>query len=183
MESMKVKDMMIPLAEYPTVNEDFTIYDPTPCLNHSPSIPVRDYKQRAILVLDQNYDIVGKLSHIALMRGLESGYKRMKESISSLHTGFSPAFMESMFEKYQLWEKPLDHLCGKAATRKIKDIMHIPSDSEYITEDETLDRAIHQIVMGQYQSLLVTSGGKTTGILRASDVFVHICNMIKTCRL
>ena len=38
----------------------------------------RDYKHRAILVLDGNKDIVGKLSHIALMRGLESGYKRME---------------------------------------------------------------------------------------------------------
>jgi CBS domain-containing protein len=183
MASITVKDIMIPLAEYPTINEDFTIYEAVLALEEALKQSDMNYKHRAILVLDKNKDIVGKLSHIALMKGLESGYKNMKESISSLHTDFSPAFMKSMLEKYQLWEKPLDHLCGKAATRKIKDIMYVPSEGEYITKEETLDKAIHQIVMGQYQSLLVTSEGKTTGILRASDVFVHICNMIKTCQL
>ena len=183
MESMKVKEMMVPLAEYATVNEDATLYEAILALEEAQKLPERDYKHRAILVLDKNKDVVGKLSHIALMRGLESGYKRMEESIPSLHTGFSPEFMKSMLTKYHLWEKPLDHLCGKATTRKIKDIMYILSDGEYITEDDPLDTAIHQMVMGQYQSLVVTSEGKITGILRATDVFVHICNMIKACRL
>ena len=183
MESMKVKEIMVPLSEYATVNEDSTIYEAILTLEETHKQSERDYKHRAILVLNKDKDIVGKISHIALMKGLESGYKRMEEPLSSLHTGFSQEFMKSMIEKYHLWEKPLDHLCGKAATRKIKDIMYIPSDGEYITEDEPLDTAIHQMVMGQYQSLLVTSEGKITGILRASDVFAHICNMIKACRL
>ena len=183
MESMKVKDMMIPLAEYPTVNEDFTIYEAILALEETLKQSERNYKHRAILVLNKNKDIVGKLSHIALMRGLESGYKRMEEPVSSLHTGFSSEFMKSMLEKYQLWEKPLDHLCRKAATGKIKDIMHILSDGEYIKEDDPLDTAIHHMVIGEYQSLVVTNEDKITGILRASDVFVYICDMIKVCRL
>ena len=57
MESMKVKDLMIPLAEYPTVNEDSTIYEAILTLEDTHKQSERDYKHRAILVLDKNKDI------------------------------------------------------------------------------------------------------------------------------
>ena len=49
--------------------------------------------------------------------------------------------------------------------------MHVPTEGEYVDEDATQDEAIHQLVLGHHQSLLVTKEGKITGILRLSDVF------------
>ena len=40
--------------------------------------------------------------------------------------------------------------------------------------------AIHQLVMGRHQSLLVTKGKDIVGILRLTDVFREISNKISS---
>ena len=97
--------------------------------------------------------------------------------------GFSPDFLRSMIENYGLWRKPLEGLCRKAAEMKVKDIMHKPAEGEYVGEDASLDTAIHLLVMGRHQSLLVTRGEDIVGILRLSDVFKKVCDSIKACKL
>jgi predicted transcriptional regulator len=57
--------------------------------------------------------------------------------------------------------------------------MQIPSEGEYIEADALLEDAMHQLVLGQHQSLLVTEGGKIVGILRLTDVFATIFHIIK----
>ena len=51
--------------------------------------------------------------------------------------------------------------------------------SEYIDENATLGEATHQLIVQPYLSLLVTSGDEVVGILRLSDVFTKICDIIK----
>jgi predicted transcriptional regulator len=97
--------------------------------------------------------------------------------------GFSPKFIKSMIAQYGLWQKPLDDICRKAAQIKVKDIMYTLTEGEYIEEDASFDEAIHQLVMGHHQSLLVTRAGKIVGILRLTDVFGEICDVIReTCQ-
>jgi predicted transcriptional regulator len=66
---------------------------------------------------------------------------------------------------------------------KAKDIMYKPVEGEYVEADATLDEAIHQLVMGRHQSLLVTEKGRIVGILRLTDVFDQICEVMKTCAI
>ena len=61
--------------------------------------------------------------------------------------------------------------------------MSKPTPGEYIEEDASLDEAIHLLVMGRYQSLLVKKGDSITGILRMSDVFKGICDKVRTCSI
>jgi CBS domain containing-hemolysin-like protein len=68
-------------------------------------------------------------------------------------------------------------------TIKVKEIMYTPTEGEYVDDEATLDQAIHQLVIGRHQSLLVTKGEDIVGILRLTDVFAEICNVIKTCQL
>lgn len=60
-----------------------------------------------------------------------------------------------------------------------------PTEDEYIDEDASLDEAIHQLVMGNRQSLLVKEGrGKdVAGVLRLTDVFAHVFQMMKQCQI
>jgi predicted transcriptional regulator len=88
-----------------------------------------------------------------------------------------------MIESYGLWRKPLEGLCRKAAELKVKHIMHAPAEVEFVGEDATLDTAIHLLVMGRHQSLLVTRGEEIVGVLRLSDVFKKICDNIKACQI
>ena len=59
--------------------------------------------------------------------------------------------------------------------------MSTPTEGEYVSEDASLDVAIHQFVMGQHQSLLVTADTKIVGILRLTDVFAAVFHKMKEC--
>ena len=60
----------------------------------------------------------------------------------------------------------------------------MPEPGEYIDQDKSLDEGIHQLLIGKYQSLLVTEGdGKIVGVLRLTDVFTEIAEKIKTCKV
>jgi predicted transcriptional regulator len=114
---------------------------------------------------------------------LEPRYAEMGELDTLSKTGFSPEFLKSMIEKFALWDKPLTDICGKAAGLKVKDIMYTPTKGEYVEENASLGEAIHQLVMGRHQSLLVTRGEKIVGILRLVDVFGRVSEAMKTCGL
>jgi CBS domain-containing protein len=183
MKSRKVKDLMVPLEEYATVSEDSSLYEAVLALEEAQNRFGKDrYKHRAILVYDKNEKVVGKLSQLDVIKGLEAGYKRLELKGVS-HTGFSPEFIKSLIKQYGLWSKPLEEICTKAADIKVKDVMYTPTEGEYVREDATLDEAIHQLVMGKHQSLLVASQNRIVGILRLTDVFMEVCDLVKACRV
>jgi len=183
MKSRKVKDLMVPLAEYATVNEDASLYAAVLALEEAQKKFRQDaYKHRAILVLDNGGRVVGKLSQLDVIKGLEAGYKKMGDFKGISHTGFSTDFIKSMVDKYDLWQKPLEDLCRRSPHIKVKDVMYRPTEGEYVPEEATLDQALHQLVVGHHQSLLVTKSGKEiVGILRLTDAFQEVCEMIKAC--
>jgi len=74
-------------------------------------------------------------------------------------------------EKYALCEIPFTEMCKRAANLKVKECMYSPSEGEYVEADASLCEAIHILVMGQHQKLLVTREGEIVGVLRLTDVF------------
>lgn len=184
MKSIKVKELMVPLAEYAIVSEEATLYEAIMALEetHERSRPEHE-RHRAVLVLDRNDQLVGKLNIWDVLRGIEPRYKELaypREASSS--PAYGSAFIRSMLETYGLWRKPLSELCAKAGEMSVREVMHIPAQAEFIDEESTLDEAVHQIVMGHHQSLIVTRNENVTGILRLSDVFKAICDGIRACR-
>ncbi len=185
MKTRMVKDLMVPLQEYATVNEEASLYAAVLALEEAQKRFHQDrYKHRAILVLDMSGRVAGKLSQLDVLKGLEAGYKKMGDFKGISHTGFSTEFIKSMVDKYDLWKKPLEDICRRSPHIKVKDIMYTPTEGEYVPMDATLDQAIHQLVVGHHQSLLVTKDGKEiVGILRLTDVFQEISERIKECGL
>ena len=61
--------------------------------------------------------------------------------------------------------------------------MTTPTEGEYIDRNATLDEAIHQLVMGSHQSLLVTDGKDIVGILKLTDVFEEVSDAVAACKL
>ncbi|MBI5896166.1 MAG: hypothetical protein HZB24_09255, partial [Desulfobacterales bacterium] len=71
----------------------------------------------------------------------------------------------------------------KAGQEKVVKYMHRPTEGEYIDQDDSLDKAIHLLVVGHHQSLLVTSGREIVGLLRMTDVFAAVFHAMKECAL
>jgi CBS domain-containing protein len=181
-----VKELMVPLEEYATVDEEATLYDAVMALEKAQEDLDRSfykYLHRAILVLDEDKNVVGKISQLDVLGALEPKYREMEDLDKLSKTGFSPEFMKSMLKQYALWDKPLNQICSKGANKKVKVFMHTPTEGEYIQEDTRLGEAIHQMVLGHHQSLLVTSNKKIAGILRLTDVFMKIFEEMRACQV
>jgi CBS domain-containing protein len=184
MQSIKVSELMVPLAEYATVSEEATLTEAVSALDEAQKRVEGDReKHRAVLALDKKGRVVGKLDQWTVLWGIEPRYKEIGNLRETSRYGFSPEFLKSMIKNYGLWRKPLEGLCRKAADIKVKDVMHTPTEGEYVAEDASLDTAIHLLVMGRHQSLLVTRGEDIVGVLRLSDVFKKVSDNIKACKL
>jgi CBS domain-containing protein len=184
MKSYLVKDLMVPLSEYATVTEDATLYESLLSLEEAQE-KFEDkhtrYRHRAILILDKEGNVVGKLSQLDMIRALEPKYKDMLLGEGSHQYGFTKDFMKSMLEGYNLFANPLDDICRKAGEQTVNKLMSSPTEGEYVSEDASLDFAIHQFIMGNHQSLLVTGGEKIVGILRLTDVFATVFHKMREC--
>jgi len=187
MKTKIVKDVMIPLSEYATVSEDATLYDAIIALEEAQkNFDQTKYRHRAILIYDKNKHITGKVSQLDILRALEPKYNEMKEVRGPSHYGFSKKFLRSIREQFRLFDKPMEEICKEAALVKVKNIMYTPTEGEYVQEHYSLDVAIHRLVMGNRQSLLVTKDGNIkniVGLLRKTDVFMEICEIIKSINL
>ncbi len=186
MKSYLVKDLMVPLEEYATVTEDATLYEAVLSLEEAQeNFEDRHtrYRHRAILILDKDGKVVGKLGQLDVLRALEPKYQDMIQGEGSHRYGFTKHFMKSMLEDYHLFANPLDDICRKAGEKNVKEYMHTPTEGEYVSEDASLDVAMHQLIMGHQQSLLVTAGEKIVGILRLTDVFAAVFHKMKECFL
>jgi CBS domain-containing protein len=183
-QEIRVRDLMVPLEEYATVSEDATLYEAVVALEEAQMrFDKRKDPHRAILVLNKEGKVVGKLSEHDVIRGLEPKYDRIGDFKGSSRMGFSPEFIRSLLKNYGLWEKPLHEICRKASEVKVKDIYYTPTKGEFVKEDDTLNTAIHQLIVGHHQSLLVLRGQDVVGILRLSDVFREVCRLIKECKI
>ena len=186
MKTITVKDLMVPIEEYATVSQEATLYEAVLELEKAQERLDRDkylYLHRAVLVYDAKGEIVGKVSQLDALRALEPKYRDMGEPGSLSKAGFSASFLRSMLQQYSLWDKPLSDNCTKAGQVKVKKFMHTPSEGEFVEEDATLEKAIHLLVMGRHQSLLVTRGQDIVGVLRLTDVFKDIFQRVKACAI
>ena len=183
-KSYLVKDLMVPLSEYATVTEDATLYEAVLSLEEAQE-KFEDrhtrYRHRAILIFDKDGQVVGKLSQLDVLRALEPKYQKMIQGEGLHRFGFTKDFEESILEDYHLFASPLDDICRKAGEQSVKKFMYTPSEVEYVSEDASLDVAMHQFIMGHHQSLLVTAGEKIVGILRLTDVFAAVFHKMKEC--
>ncbi|HHE74663.1 MAG: CBS domain-containing protein [Deltaproteobacteria bacterium] len=182
MKEFKVVDLMVPLSEYATVSEDATLYEAVVELEKAQEeFDHTRYRHRAILVMDQDGKVVGKLTQLDALKALEPKYDEMLDRRRSHHLGFTKEFMKSMLVDQHLFASPLEDICRKAGEQNVKKHMRRPSDGEFIEENASLDVAIHQLVLGNHQSLLVLRQGTISGILRLTDVFAAVYHTMREC--
>ena len=186
MEEIRVKDLMVPLSEYSSISADASLYQAIRILEEAHrEYDQKRYKYRVILVHDKNNKIVGLLSDLEALRGLEPAYREIGDVRSIALSGFSAEFLKTMAENYQLWQEPLGDICGKAVRIKVRDIEYSPLEGNCIEQDATLNEAIHRLIIGYHQNLLVVTGEEKEiiGVLRLYDVFKQIYNIVSTCEL
>ncbi len=178
MSTQTVRDIMLPLSDYATVPADRSLRDALIALDDA-HLGLDDdcAYHRAVLVLDPAGRVVGKLTHWAILRALEPGLHH-RGDLEALHrAGLSPSFIEGVVDSLPIPGESLDSLCRAAALIPVRQAM-VPA-GESIPETASLVKAVRMLVANHAQSVLVTRGLDVVGILRLSDVFEAVAQLIR----
>lgn len=180
MYSKQAKDLMIPVDDYPTINEDASMLDAMSVLKKTQENRKEEHQPyRAVLVLNAKKEIVGKIGHLSFLKAFEPKYDNVFDMEKLTRASLSGGFIESLMDKFALWDDTSVDLCKIAHELKAKDIMQ--PVSEHIDENESVFRAIHKLVMWQSLSVLVSRGREIVGILRLSDIYNELENYVIAC--
>ncbi len=184
MKKYKVEELMVPLSEYATVSSCATLSEAVLALEKAQEeFDQTKYRHRGILVLDNKEQVVGRISQLCIIRALDPQYKNIRPDSKVAHLGFSATFLNDLQEQFNLLDGPMEHICQKASNIKVETFMTSLTEGEYIEIDASLDKAIHLLVMGNHQALLVKNDKKVVGILRLTDVFAAVFHAVKECAI
>ncbi len=180
-----VKDFMVSIAKFPRISDSATFSGAVMALERAQEEYMSGKReQRILLVTDADNKVVGKLSPIDVVRGLEPDYEKLVDEQSSAFVGNFDYVIQPMKDQAMLWAKPLDALCTTAKDVLVRDFIQAPKAHQVIDQEESLNNAFHRFVMFKHDSLFVMDGKKLVGMLRFSDVYREIGRRIKeTCGL
>jgi len=173
MDDVRVRDLMVPLSTYATVNQHDTVAQAIESLDASRErLQSRGQPARAVLVTDDDGRVVGQVGHADFLKALEPKFNLLGDLDTIARAGVSEEFVDSLVENLSFFRGSLDDLCRRASQIEIRLVMRPVRES--IDEDAPLAEAIHRLVMWQTMRVLVTREGATVGILRLADVFEEV---------
>lgn len=174
----KVKELMLALDDYATVPSEATIHEALVALSKAQmGLTNNRHHHRAVLVLDKGGQVVGKLTHWTILRSLEPSFFGEADHAALSRSNLSQEFIQALEQRFSRMRRDLTAMCREAARVRVNDAM-VPVN-ESIDEEAGLSEAIRTMVLGHWQSVLVTRQGAVVGILRLSDVFEEVADLIR----
>ena len=169
MKKTQVKEIMIPILNYVTVQKENSLIEVLQALEEARKSE-KEHAHRDAIVVDANGVLIGKVTIIDVFRALEPNYSKVEQQNEK---GILTAdFVMKAVKDFNLWIEPTQTICERGGRLLVSDVMHTPEKIEYIEETATLENALHLYVMGIHQPLIVKNeDGKVTGVLRFGDVF------------
>jgi CBS domain-containing protein len=180
MEFKKVKELMVSLDEYALVNENTTLVEALGKMAKSSksTLLTHGHQARAVLVSNQDGEVVGVLGHMDFLRALEPKYNMLGDLEVLSRAKMDTEILDSMSELLGFWKGSLDNLCRRAAVIEVKYLMRPMKES--ISEDTPISEAIHKMIMWQAKRILVTRNEKEViGVLRLADLFTEVAECMR----
>jgi len=182
MKDWKIRDLMVPISDYAKIHHSAQMAEAMRALENEKKVHEGGtYRHQSLVVLDDSNHVVGRLSIIDIMRAFEPRYTKLGESSWIGKSFLSKEVLKTLRESYQLWEQPIEAMCKAVEGAKVADYMQEPTEGEFVSETDTMNIAMHRIVMGRHHSLLVTQGKEIVGILRATDLFNAVYDKLSAC--
>ncbi|MCP3887370.1 MAG: CBS domain-containing protein [Desulfobulbaceae bacterium] len=180
MENVLVKDLMVPISEYATVEVGTPLIDAIRALEQAQEAYTESkYQHRAVMVLDKSGNVVGKISQLRALEAIEPEFDFLDHIEDIKKFKFSEDYISDLREIYRTQGQIINKQSLQAASqKKVEEFMQAHSAGEYVAEESDLDAAIHKLVSGRHLSLLVSREDKIVGILRISDVFAAVFSQV-----
>jgi hypothetical protein len=179
---MKVKELMRPINEFSGISNQATFLEAVVALEKADEkFQSGKASQRILLVHNAAGKVIGKMSPMDVVQGLEPKYLDIDISESTAFYQLTRMSLESINKQIQLWHKPLEELCKKAHDIKIHEFIKRPTSDHMVKTDDMMGKVFHLFVIGRHDSLFVQDEQDIVGLIRFSDVYRKIRETIKAC--
>ena len=179
MNKTQVKEIMIPISNYVTVQKENTLVEVLQSLDQARKSE-NEHAHRDAIVVDANVVFIGKITMIDVFRALEPNYTKVEQRRKK--GVLTSEFVVNAAKDFNLWIEPMQTICERGGRLKVSDVMHTPERMEYIEETATLENALHLYVMGIHQPLIVKNKeDKVAGLLRFGDLFEVVRQRLLNC--
>lgn len=170
-QERSVVDIMIPISEYSTIQENKTIKDAINRLKRSfitkmATSRLMETGHRSILVVDSAQQVQGVLTIRDLMEMVMPGYLSAPKPSLADSIEYSPMFWKGMFT---MGVRQMGETC-------LSEVMS-PSPAP-IDGQANLMEAAYLMLEANQRRLIVTVSGKTSGIIREQELFFEMERLI-----
>jgi signal-transduction protein with cAMP-binding, CBS, and nucleotidyltransferase domain len=160
----KVKDLMIPLEDYPHIPYWFTLRQAMAIIREAAVKFEGSFEPRAVLVFDEKYQLMGILTLRDIIRGLEprflqeTGLIKMDPSLTVLMGDlFGPGLREAS-------QKPVSEVMSP---------IRITVEGE-----DAIAKALFLMIKENVGLMPVQQNQRVTGMIRLSDLFSEVSNLV-----
>ncbi len=179
-----VKSIMIPFSKYITVTKNQSLFDVIHALEENKKT-AGGRAHRDAFVVDEDGKFIGTVTMTHIFKALEPKYKKIDpdQIVHSSKRMVSKNFMAQILKDLNLWSEPSKNICQRGEKLKVSEVMYTPADSEYIDETDSLEKGLHQYIMGAAQPLIVKRGDEVVGALRFGDLFEVVRKHLLACQI
>jgi CBS domain-containing protein len=160
----KVKDLMIPLEDYPHIPYWFTLRQAMAIVREAAIKFEGSFEPRAVLVFDEKYQLLGILTLRDIIRGLEPRFLKETDLIKadpSLTVLMGDLFGPGMKEQSQ---KPVSEVMSPIKVT--------------VNGDDPIVKALFLMIKGNVGVMPVMMDSKVAGMIRLSDLFTEISKLV-----
>jgi predicted transcriptional regulator len=184
MDKIEVKEIMRPISEFSVISGDATFMEGMIALeNVDEQFKSGRTPERILLVQDKDQKIIGKISPMDIVQGLEPKYDYIERFQTNQYYLLIENSFQAMEEQSRMWNKPLSELCEKANSIKIKDFIKMPTSDHIVMLEDALDVAFHVLVSRRLGSLFVKNNENIVGLILFSDIYKKIKKTMKSCTI
>jgi len=168
----KVKDLMIPLVDYPHIPYWFTVRQAIAMIKAAAAEPHSKIEPRFVLVFDEKYQLLGSLGFLEMLMGIEPRFLRQSEGTHM--QGAKSTNLDPLLG--MLWKDLFGRSCKEEANKPVKEVM-TPVKATVKAEDPVV-KAVYTMVQTGLEIVPVMEGDTVVGIVRLDDVFKEITTAV-----
>ncbi|MFZ2088403.1 MAG: CBS domain-containing protein [Desulfobaccales bacterium] len=160
----KVREVLIPLKDYPHIPHWFSLRQAVAIVRESAIKFAGAFEPRNVLVFNEKYQIVGILTLRDILKGLEPGFLKESDLVKT-----DPALAVVMGDLFGPGMK-------KQAERPVSEVMGPIKVS--VKADDSLAKALFLMIHDNVGMMPVIDDGRVLGMVRLTDLFMEVSQAI-----
>lgn len=176
MKERSIKDIVIPLDRFPTVNASDNLSTAMKKFKEAQKNAPKGRPFIGMIVVNKKGKVIGKIGHKAILCALNPRHDKIFDLDQLQKSSISNNFLESISDSFDNWVSDSVDLKALAESKLCSDIMH--PIAEHIDEEHTLAHALHHLITWDSLTVPVSRGDKIIGVVRLMDIYFELEKII-----